>query len=76
MKPRSGAFAAGIVFVFAVAVVDAGVLATLAPPTAAQTALGVLDRLTEFVRGLDQFLEAVLDLVRTFSSLFGGEGGD
>ncbi|MDS0294031.1 hypothetical protein [Halogeometricum luteum] len=74
MKRRAGALTAGIVLVFLSAVaVDAGALTVLGPPTAIQ--LGALDRLTELVRGLDRFLEAVLDLLRTLTRLF-GEGGD
>ena len=75
MKRRAGALAAGIVLVFlSAAAVDAGVLTALGPPTVVQ--LGGLDRLTELVRGIDRFLEAVLDLLRTLTRLFGGEGGD
>ncbi|MDS0299717.1 hypothetical protein NDI76_13290 [Halogeometricum sp. S1BR25-6] len=74
MRIRFGAFAAGIALVLLVAVGDASALTTLGSPVPLQP-LGVLDRLTELVRGLDRFLEAVLDLVRTLSSLF-GEGGD
>lgn len=76
MKLRSGALAAGIVLVFVGVVVDAGVLTTLGSPTAVQVPLGLLDRLTQLIQRIDQFLEAVLDLLRTFSRLFGGEGGD
>jgi hypothetical protein len=75
MKRRAGALAAGITLVFLSAVAaDAGALAALGPPTAVQ--VGTLDRLTELVRNLDRFLEAVLDLLRTLTRLFGGEGGD
>lgn len=76
MKLRSEALAAGLVLVFVGVVGDASVLTTLGSPTAVQMPLGLLDRLTRLIQEIDQFLETVLDLLRTLSRLFGGGGGD